>query len=438
MISERKIVKIYELRKAGASVNAIARKLDLSWSTVKSYLEDVSKADGGVKHRNKHSKTEAFADDVKRYLRQNENLGKQRLTSKRLYEIMTDDHDLGVSLRTFQRLTKSVDIDHQEVASVPQKHRAGCAQIDFGCAKYYEKGKKYEGKYLVLTFPHSGVSFAILLPSENQQCLFFALIEIFKALDGVPKRIRFDNASSMVNRGKTYTLNDRFRFFAAYYGFKCERCNPARGNEKGSVERAVSTIRQNFLSPPPRFGDLHTFNKKLLHDCRRLITGKRYGTSRMKTELFDEDLAELLPLPEHHFEISKTEYRVTNKCALITFDGHRYSTRSDLAQKEVIIQYSAFSVNIMDVHGNFVAKHCRCYNDEDSIDMMSYIDSFVQNPRALYGSGFMTEEFAQKVANTPKGKRKQMILDELFHENDVISMKKEKQRHEKFKDLFNQ
>jgi hypothetical protein len=35
--------------------------------------------------------------------------------------------------------------------------------------------------------------------------------------------------------------------FKCHYGFKSVYCNPASGNEKGSVENAVGYVRRNLL-----------------------------------------------------------------------------------------------------------------------------------------------------------------------------------------------
>ncbi len=429
--------KIASLVKKGLSIYKISKLLSVSWGTVRKYAKFCA-LHAPKFRRHSFTHVEPYRAEIARFVAENSTLGKQRMTGKRMFDVLKQKHpNITFGLRTFQRFLKVNDFKAPSVASVPLEHEPGCAQIDFGAAKYYEHGVLHDGKYLVLSLPHSGMMFAVLLPSENRQCLVFAMMRIFNKLDGVPIRIRIDNASSMVNRGKRYKINDEFQSFADFFGFEIERCNPARGNEKGCVERAVSTVRQNFLSPPPHFNSLHVFNDDLLSKCETLNIGKRYGTNRSKKELFEEDKSALLPMPKDEFKPVTYTIRRTDKCALLEFDGHRYSAGSNHPNETMVIEAGLFCVQLFTETGNFVCRHERCYTEHDSIDLSSYEESFVECPRALRGSGLMSDEEASAIAKLSKSERRDVICKRFEEIFGVINFGSYRKEHEKYKDLFN-
>ena len=102
------------------------------------------------------------------------------------------------------------------------EHIPGEAQVDFGDADFYENGKLHSGKYINLSFPHSNKGYMQVF-KERQECLFEGLKTIFEHIGGVPTRIWFDNASTMVTKvmkGGNRSLTDDFLRFMEHYRFE--------------------------------------------------------------------------------------------------------------------------------------------------------------------------------------------------------------------------
>lgn len=122
---------------------------------------------------------------------------------------------------------------------IPLKHIPEEAQVDFGATDFYENGRLHSGNYLNMSFPHSNQGYTQLFKGENQKCLFHGMINIFNHIGGVPSRIWFDNASTIVTNilksGKR-DLTDGFMRFKNHFGFEAAFCNPSSGHEKGFVE----------------------------------------------------------------------------------------------------------------------------------------------------------------------------------------------------------
>ena len=412
MLKEDEILEIKRLYNCkDKTINWIAIHLGYSYSTVKKYVFEYD----GQKQPTfpeRDRKPERYLAELQGFIEYNHSpkSGKQKLTIKRMYELLEERHGkLVFKLRTLQRYMKDVLGYKEETAFVPQLHLAGTAQLDFGTDYATVCDQLVTIKHLVLNFPHSGVNFAVVLPAENQQCLFWGLNRIFEHIGGIPHTIRIDNASSMVDRGKEYKLNEVFEKYSVYYGFRVERCTPASGNQKGSVERGVRTIRENFLSPIPKFDDFGKFNDTLLKDCEKLIDGKRYGTDQLKSVLWLEDKDNIKPLPPMMFAPVREEARTTNKCGIISIDNRPYTTASNLACKRVTVKLGAFSADIYDKDGKLVVSHQRCYYTNSATDLTTYEDSFVRSPMALHGSGIATEEEAKAISALPKDDRKPAV-----------------------------
>ena len=412
MLTEQQIRKIKAMRNVdGLSVNKIAKRVGVSYATARKYAL-LSTGENVPRYSDRKRKPEEHRETIESFIRYNKEAetGKQWLTIERMYSLIEDTHGpLNYTVRTLQRYVKDVLKYKKDLAFVPLQHDAGCAQIDFGTDHAYINGEQREIKHLVVNFPHSGRNITVALPSENRECLLWGLVRIFEYIGGVPRVIRIDNASTMVDRGKEYPLNEFFEKFSVHYGFKVERCNPASGHEKGCVERGVDTTRKSLLSPIPVIDNFERFNDRLLRNSERLMKGKRYGTEQSKKELWNDDLSALKPLPVIEYHPVRWEVRHTDKSGIVSVDTHRYSTSSHTANTLVHVKVGAFNVEIYDRGMKFVVSHKRCYYGTGSIDLTTYEDSFVRSPRALYGSGISTEEEAKEVASVSKDERKPLV-----------------------------
>ncbi len=203
---------------------------------------------------------------------------------------------------------KKKEIFGEQKGFLPLEHIPGEAQADFGDADFYENGKLHSGKYFNLSFPHSNKGYTQVYKGENQECLFEGLKTIFEHICGVPTRIWFDNASTIVTKvmkGGGRNLTDNFLRFMEHYRFEATFCNVDAGHEKGNVESKVGYHRRNMLVPVPRFENLSEFNKDLLIQCEEDAKREHYRKEGTIEELYKEDVNALLKLPKVALETSK-------------------------------------------------------------------------------------------------------------------------------------
>ena len=268
------MANVHDIRKAffeeGRSISKIAEEQGIDRKTVRKYInqedwneatEEAPRVRPGILQPYQAT-IDAWLEEDRRRRR------KQRHTAKRVYDRLVAEHHFEGSYRTVATYVgrRKRDMGRDSQPALPLVHRSGEAQVDFGEADYELAGTLVHGFYLSVSFPYSNAGFLQLVPGENTECLFEALMGIFTCIGGIPARLWFDNASTVVRQilqGGQRRLTDRFRHFQEHFGFAVAFCNPASGHEKGSVENKIGYHRRNFLVPVPQFDDLKVFNAEL-------------------------------------------------------------------------------------------------------------------------------------------------------------------------------
>ncbi len=392
------MAKVHDIRKAffeeGHSITRIAQEQGIDRKTVRKYIEQedwnqpaqrVPRCRPGILESFKPT-IDAWLEEDRRRRR------KQRHTAKRVYDRLVAEKQFAGSYRTVTAYVgqRKRELGRDSQPALPLVHRAGEAQVDFGEADYVLQGTLVHGFYLSVSFPYSNAGFVQVVPGENTECLFEALIAIFLWIGGIPARLWFDNASTIVRQilgGGERSLTDRFRRFQEHFGFALAFCNPAAGHEKGSVENKVGYHRRNFLVPVPQFGDLEAFNAGLLERCAQDQQREHYRKERLIAELFAEDQGQLLPLPRIFFDPARYESYLADAYGMIGTEGgrHRYSTSPRYAGERVQTQISAQWVVVLDESLRPVVKHRRLYGSsrQESMDWLPYLTQLSRRPGAL-------------------------------------------------------
>jgi len=130
------------------------------------------------------------------------------------------------------------------------------------------------------------------------------------ALGGVPRVILYDNLKSAVlwRRGRDINFNPRLIEMGAHYHFEARPVAPARGNEKGRVERQIRFLRDRFFAAR-RFRDVDDLNAQFAAWRDEWAHARPWPDDESRTvgAVLAEERPLLLPLPEHPFEHSRVE-----------------------------------------------------------------------------------------------------------------------------------
>ncbi|GAB1476242.1 IS21 family transposase [Bacillota bacterium] len=385
----------------GMNISQIASETNNDRKTVRKYLDqdNWSQEPKKIPANKSRSKLDPFKAEIDGWLEDDKkSRRKQRHTAKRVYDRLValhkEDFDCGYKTVANYVSQRRKEIYTQKEGFLPLQHIPGEAQVDFGEADFYENSHLYSGHYLNLSFPHSNQGYTQLFKGENQECLFQGMINIFNHIGGVPLRIWFDNASTMVSKilkGGKRDLTDGFMRFQNHFGFEAVFCNPESGNEKGSVEGKVGYHRRNLLVPVPQITDPKSFNKELLTQCDEDGKRNHYKKDEEITTLHLEDKANLLPLPQAEFEACRYELvRVDSYGKFKLEKGlHEYSTAPKYAGGKVQIKITAYEVIVLDDTLREVINHRRLYGNtkQESMQWIPYLEQLSVRPGALKYTG---------------------------------------------------
>ena len=427
------MVQIHDIRKMffeeGKNISQIAKITSFDRKTVRSYLakDDWNMNVPQTEHKAEYPKLDQYKMEIDNWLTDDKKAKrKQRHTAQRVFDRLKDKYKDGFecSYRTVAGYVakRKKEIFGKVTASLPLVHVPGEAQVDFGDAEFYENEKLHSGKYLNVSFPFSNKGYLQLFKGENQECLFEGLKTIFEHIGGVPERLWFDNASTIVTKilkDGARELTADFLRFMAHYRFEGAFCNANAGNEKGNVEAKVGYHRRNMLVPIPRFISLSAFNEELLTLCEQDANREHYRKEGTHEELHQEDLKALLQLPAEPFETCKYITMKTNGYARFHLNNglHEYSVSPKFANSRVLVKLTASEVILLDENHREIIRHERFYGSykQQSMKWLPYLTQLSRCPGALKYTGIYQmlpqpiKEYLEKCTKSEKGKVLQAI-----------------------------
>ncbi|HSS64590.1 MAG TPA: IS21 family transposase, partial [Gammaproteobacteria bacterium] len=126
----------------------------------------------------------------------------------------------------------------------------------------------------------------------------------FAAWGGCARVLLYDNLKSAVleRRGEAIRFHPTLLALAAHYRFEPRPVAPARGNEKGRVERAIRYVRENFFAART-WTDLDDLNAQAEQWCWRQAADRPCPEERSRSvrAVFAEEQPRLLALPDNPF-----------------------------------------------------------------------------------------------------------------------------------------
>ena len=389
----------------GKSLRAIAKQTGHHFDTVKKYVDREDWNEEVKPRKTRESKLDPLKPIIDRWLREDLKMPrKQRHTGKRIYERLSTEPEYAQLLEVgLQTVTNYVSRAKKELCksvydtAILGEHPYGQAQLDFGDVFVYNpNGVMTLYHELILSFPASNAGYVQLCKTENAECLLEAMQRIFEHIGAVPTRILFDNMSAVVTKilpQKQRKLTDIFSRFILHHSFKAEFCNPGKGNEKGSVENKVGYKRRNFFVPMPTVYDLGEFNRDLLKRCDEDMNRLHYRKQKLISELFKEDVAAMLPLPNERFRVSRLVKAKTDKYSFVDFDNNTYSAAPDYYLCNVWLEISAEYVRVLNEKYEEITVHERKYTRETDpmVNWGDYLSAIRRKPNSFKHTAFFKQ-----------------------------------------------
>ena len=127
--------------------------------------------------------------------------------------------------------------------------------------------------------------------------------------------------------------------FAKHYRYEPRPVAPARGNEKGRVERTIRYVRDSFFAART-FTGLADLNAQVALWCNGQAADRICPANRelRVREAFEHEQLQLLPLPDNPFNTDDVVAVHISKTPYARFDLNDYSVPHTYAQRIVTIR----------------------------------------------------------------------------------------------------
>ena len=315
---------------------------------------------------------------------------KQRYTAKKIFNILKEKSIYQGTLRTIENFVGKLRTERSQTKKksyLPLEFPLGSAlQVDHGEVDLVINNKRLKGYMFVATVPGEVLRYCQVYPIKSQEAWGEFHERSFNFFQGVFARVIYDNDTVLVSKviGTERNQTDFSLAMEEHYGFESHFCNPASGNEKGSVENSVGYCRRNFLPGCPEFNEWLDINQFLDVQCIKDISeGRHYKTNQLLSGAFEELKGKLIALPPKRLWSKKSGCSV-NTYQLVKIEKHEYSVPEKYVGSAVRYECEVFEVKIFK-DNELIAQHSRKHEvGEDSLQLDHYLDQLQYKGEALW------------------------------------------------------
>jgi transposase len=237
------------------------------------------------------------------------------------------------------------------------------AQVDWGEYGTIAVGNtRRRLSFFVMVLAWSRQLYVEFTLSQTMEQFLGAHINAFNAL-GVPRKVMVDNLRCAVTRhvrGEPVQFNPRYLDFARHYGFEPVACAPAKGNEKGRVERGVGYVKVSFLNglDLPEFAALNPAAQVWLEGVANVRLHRE--TQCRPVDLWNEERSHLQPVNPRLFDVGRVISVRANRQFRVALETNHYSVPTRFAGQ--LVTMKAYPNRVCLYHGaELIARHGRSF-----------------------------------------------------------------------------
>jgi transposase len=242
----------------------------------------------------------------------------------------------------------------------------------------------------VLLLRHSRAMWAELVLEQTTASLLRSLVRAAQYFGGVTHQWLFDNPKSIVaaREGSAIRFQAELVEVASRLHVALRACRIRKPTDKGGVERGIRYLKTRFF-PARVIPSLESGNAALLQFLETVAMRRQHPTQKDRTvaEVFAEERARLLPLPDAALPTELVTSVTADKTAFISFDGNRYSVRHDAADRVLGLVATDGEVRLLD-HDRVVGTHARSWGKNRVVEAPEHrADILAHKPGARDGKG---------------------------------------------------
>ncbi|WP_428261782.1 IS21 family transposase [Haliangium sp.] len=376
MISKEREAEILRLHHAERwRVGTIAKHLGVHHTTVQRVLGQAGISTGGLTTR------PSIADPYVPFIQ--ETLAKYpRLCASRVFEMVRErgypggpDHFRRVVARLRPRPPAEAFL---RLRTLPGEQ----AQVDWGHFGKVTIGRAQRRLYaFVMVLSWSRQIFLRFYLSAAMPNFLRGHVDAFDFFEGVPRILLYDNLKSAVLE----RVGDAIRFhptlleLAAHYRYEARPVAPARGNEKGRVERAIRYVRNSFFAARS-WSSVEDLNAQALEWMTGLSADRRWPQehTRKVREVFAEERPRLMSLPDAPFPCDERVEVNVGKTPYVRFDLNDYSVPHDHVRRTLVVVASLDVVRVLD-GAEVIATHQRCWDRGQQLENPAHVKALVEH-----------------------------------------------------------
>ena len=389
-------------------VGTIAAELGLHHATVERVLRDETQA----KPAARPSRFDPYASFARELLEKH-----PRLRATRLWQMLRE-RGCDLSIRQVRDKVRELRPAPREAFLVRRTFPAEEGQVDWASFGHVTIGAARRAlSAFVLTLTYSRWIFVRFFLDQSLENFLRGHVSAFADLAGCPRHLLYDNLRSAVaqRHGDAVRFNTRLLELASHYHFAPRACAPARGSEKGAVERTVRYIRDSFFAARS-FTTIDDLNRQALAWRDEIAGARRWVADDRKTveQAFREEAAHLLPLPAHPFETDLIVPVRSEKTIYIRFDLNDYSIPPDAVGRPLTLVASERSVRVLDGVAE-IAHHLRSYDRHRKVDSPAHVEALLAIKQRAHGS----TANARLIGAVPKA---ETLLEACFKRGGSVSV----------------
>jgi transposase len=370
MVKVDDYLQIRLLHRDGLSIRQIARRLGHGRETVKKALVEPTPRPYTRTRPVALPKLGAFVGHIEQILREDQTAPrKQRHTATRIFQRLRDEHGYAGRYDQVRRYVAAKGKRERETYLLLDHPPGARVECDFGHIHVdFPDGRRLV-PVLLAVWSYSHLPFAIALPDETTGSILHGLTCAFEFFGCVPAELWWDNPKTVaaaILRGRDRQLNYHYASLASHYRVAPLFCMPARGQEKGDVERTVFALERRFATPVPRVADMDALNRHLLWCCLKERERTVAGRPETIGQMFEHERRQAAALPDRPFDAAMQQVRQADKYQTVLFEGVRYSVPRRVAFEPVTVK--AYVDRVVLVHkGQAVATHRRSRTPGDQV-----------------------------------------------------------------------
>jgi transposase len=380
MISEEQVAHIRRLFHAEHwKIGTIAAQLGLHPETVRAALD----TDRFRSHpRLRDRLTDPYLDFLRQTLQQY-----PRLRATRLFQMIRPRGYTG-SMTQLRRVVAELRPAYREAFLRLRTFPGEQAQADWAHFGEVVIGRaRRRLSAFLLTLSYSRALWLEFFLDQSLENFLLGHVHAFTDWGGAPRTILYDNLKSVVleRRGDAIHFHPRLLELSAHYHFAARPCRPARGNEKGRVERAIQYARGSFFAARS-FTTLEDFNRQALAWREQVAHPRPWpgDDSRSVAQVWEEEKSHLLPLPAHPFPCDLMRPVEADKTLCVRFDLNDYSVPPQALGRALTLVASPTTVRLLD-GSTELASHRRSYDRHQLIEDPAHRLALLEQKRKALG-----------------------------------------------------